>query len=463
MKISFYLDRVKKEDLIVWIKKPKDAPAKEATIWMYLTWNGEKYRYNTQQRVKICDWEEVRISIKNGREIEEVVQRVKKTATGAIVINKYLDALEFKVKNFANEHYTNESIPSKNAVINHLLLKNDEKDFTSCFERFITESKNGERRTKKGKIFSSGTTKQYKYNLRVIQDYEKYTGSKITWDSINDKFYNKFTNYLWDERGCFDNVVGARVKILKTFLRWVQEEGIVKTKLYSDKWIIWEQEADIVVLYPDELKLLNALELSGTLEEVRDIFIAGCMTCLRVSNHLNLSPTNLVGDYLKVVSVKSDKPIFIPVNPILKAIFNKYLNKYGTLLPTMYDRKFNFYLKDLGMALEKKIKSEDLPESFIGNEWGKPYTKTMFKRGKPVVIMKDLTEMISSHTMRRTGITNLLMAGLSEIEVKQISDHTLSSKAFQKYVKIAKRFIQDKSNAAWGQILGEETILRKVI
>lgn len=52
-------------------------------------------------------------------------------------------------------------------------------------------------------------------------------------------------------------------------------------------------------------------------------------------------------------------------------------------------------------------------------------------------------DLVSSHTMRRTGITNMLVAGMPELVVKKISGHTSDSKSFFRYVELAQK-ITDK-------------------
>ena len=53
-------------------------------------------------------------------------------------------------------------------------------------------------------------------------------------------------------------------------------------------------------------------------------------------------------------------------------------------------------------------------------------------------------DLVSSHTMRRTGITMLLMLGMPEFPVRKISGHSAHSKEFFRYVHVAQSYITDE-------------------
>ncbi len=49
-------------------------------------------------------------------------------------------------------------------------------------------------------------------------------------------------------------------------------------------------------------------------------------------------------------------------------------------------------------------------------------------------------DIVSSHIMRRTAITSLLVLGVSERTVRKISGHTESSSSFARYVNLAQSY-----------------------
>lgn len=424
------------------VRPDKDKNSKDVkTIYYYLTWGGLRLRKSTGEKCRQCDWIE---SDKKGK-----VQRVNGKLEYSTKVNVKLSDFENKIEKYFEPLVRVPVLEEVEALINGEEYVKDE--FKGVFARFIKESEDGDRVTKKGKRIKVLTIKSYKQVQNIILEFEKKTGYDLNWKNINDKFYLKLTNYLFDELDYYDNGVGTVVKVLKTFLNWAVDEGIIKSRLYTSNWIKWEEQIDIVVLYPDELNLLFNLEApTDRLQRTKDIFLAGCMTCLRVTNLLGVDKVDLTGNKLKVIAVKSDKPIHLEVPPLLMQIFKKYDN----MLPEISQAQFNTALKDLAKWLGEYIRTnrKSLKQGFIGNDWGKKFIKTRYKRGEPIRVQKEMSEMITSHTMRRTGITSLLMMGLSEIEVKSISGHSISSEDFAKYVKIAEQFINKKSTEAWSKI-----------
>lgn len=390
-------------------------------------------------------------------------QRVKAAVSGAENINDVLEKMEKR----AQKIYSEMDLPTLDRILKQLeepeqavvVPEVAQVLFFPALKRFIEDSRSGQRRTSKGKRIKPLTIKQYEGLQSVLLKYNETIALKISWQRLDLKFYHAFTDYCWDELDMYDNRVGTLVKNLKVFLNWCAGEGIIPHKLYTTKWVGWEEETDIVVLYPDELGILINIDLANAkLERTRDLFLMGCMTCFRVSNLLNLTEANLVENggrsAIKIISVKTAQPVFINLNEVGKKIIAKYKGAYDTLLPTISDQKFNENLKELAVALKSFLEKnpDKLKAGFIGNDWTKPFVRTRFKRGEPFYSNYEMTNRISSHTMRRTGITNLLMQGLSEIEVKEISGHTFGSKEFGKYEKIATQFIDKKASEAWDKI-----------
>lgn len=60
---------------------------------------------------------------------------------------------------------------------------------------------------------------------------------------------------------------------------------------------------------------------------------------------------------------------------------------------------------------------------------------------------------LSSHTMRRTAITTLLILGVPEHVVRKVSGHAPGSKEFYKYVLIAQDFLNKEVQQAHKKLL----------
>ncbi|WP_192811640.1 tyrosine-type recombinase/integrase [Pontibacter sp. BAB1700] len=225
-------------------------------------------------------------------------------------------------------------------------------------------------------------------------------------------------------------------------------------------WKVWKEKIEILVMYADEIRILHNMQIeSDKLTRTRDIFLIGAFTCLRVEDLLSLTDNDLlvIGDehYINTLVGKTQKNLTVRLNPIGVEIIKRYRKKYRTLLPPISSVKFNENLKDLAAAFKSHLK--ELKQSnelnIVGNDWEKDFKRVRWKRGKQVVEYVPKEKFISSHCMRRSGITNLLMLGMTPTEVKTISGHSFNSTDFEKYVRISEQVTANKSVEAWSKAL----------
>lgn len=330
-------------------------------------------------------------------------------------------------------------------------------ELLEAFEAFILASKNGTRKTKKGKKIAAPTITKYENTLKSLKRFSKDTKYVLSWEKINDKFYDAITNYLWHTKDNYDNYVGTIISVLIAFLNWCTDTKIIGSKLYTSNWIVWkEEEVDALVLYPDELRLLYEMPIEKQdLDDIRDLYVFGCLTCLRSANllHLKESDINIVGKvwHIAPVQVKVERTLWIRLHDIAISIIKKHRGKHKTLLPDVSYLQYNVGLKVLAAEFKKHIESLK-DKKLITNDWDKPFSRVRFKQGNAIKTEIDICKMLRPHTQRSTGITNLLLMGMREFEVKKISGHSKNSPAFGRYVRIAQRFVDAQSDTAWDKI-----------
>ena len=97
--------------------------------------------------------------------------------------------------------------------------------------------------------------------------------------------------------------------------------------------------------------------------------------------------------------------------------------------------------------------------------WTEVIGKSRTKRGNSILQKKETTgavltktagdyrfcDLLSSHTMRRTAITTMLMMGMKEHVVKQISGHAGNSKSFYRYVNLVQSYLDQESESVWSR------------
>lgn len=184
----------------------------------------------------------------------------------------------------------------------------------------------------------------------------------------------------------------------------------------------------------------------------KDVFVFGCTIGLRFSDIMNLRPINLekIEDkvYLVNRSIKTDTFTRIKLPPYTINIIQKYHKQQKTLIPVISLNQFNKNLKHIGELagwthVVGKVKSS------------RGVKKEMKKGGKSY----RFCDLLSSHVMRRTAITTLLIHGMPEPLVRKISGHAPGSKEFYKYVKYSEAFLDSETDKVFG-ILQSGTSVR---
>ena len=155
-------------------------------------------------------------------------------------------------------------------------------------------------------------------------------------------FYLKFTDYLYDDLGHFDNYVGSNIKLLKSFCHWIEVEKGINTGSFYKSFHVAKEEIPIIVLQPEQLNFLiynKALDtaLPKSLKNTKDFFVFGCTVGLRVSDIKALKKSNLeiLDDtwYLKVHSKKTKTLTKIKLPPYAINIIKRNQNRSSFLFP----------------------------------------------------------------------------------------------------------------------------------
>lgn len=328
-------------------------------------------------------------------------------------------------------------------------------NFIDLFDQFIKESVNGKRLQKNGKKLRAGSVENYTYVRKLLSDFARDKNVELRIRPISKlskrefafeknywkKFYKKFTDYLYNDLGHFDNYVGNNMKMIRVFFNYLNDEKGLNVGTFHKSFYVRKEEIQIVTLLPEQLNLLifsKELEdiLDPVLKRTKDIFVFGCTVALRVSDLLNLKKENLevVNNeyYLKVSSKKTQTFTRIKLPSYAVEILNRYKNKYKTLLPPLTNGRLNLNIKKLMATVN----------------WTNPIVKTRERRGLQVPVYKNsrsrthyrFCDMITSHSMRRTAITTMLCLGMPEHLVREISGHAPNSKEFFRYVKLSQSY-----------------------
>lgn len=295
-------------------------------------------------------------------------------------------------------------------------------------------------------------TRQEKMRLRVYIFDRLSTAQREKAIDWNMEYYRRLTQYLYS-RGHLDNYVGFHIKNLRSFLGYLYKERGLEIGPILRYYIVPKEEVPVVALLPDQLRyVIHSRKFNDSLlphqERVRDIFVFGCTVALRYRDLMRLDNRHLRvqnGNYfLQITSEKTGTSTSLLLPPYAIEVVEKYRNLHGTLLPNMSLCYFNKVLKEIAGLFPDEVL---MP-------------KVRHQRGKPIVIYKNpktkehykLSDHISSHVMRKTAITSMLMLGVPEYIVRQLSGHAPNSKEFYRYVQFSKTYMNQELTKAFDQL-----------
>lgn len=408
----------------IHLRKDKINQSGLIPLRLLITFNGERIRRNIHGvKVLDADWKKKEQRIKPSKAKDEYNFHVE--------YNKILDETVDDVKKLFRYIHLNNIKPTKEFVleklengINKIQLSHE---FYTSFNEFIEVNKS----TK-----SPRTIKSYNTTLNFLTDFEETTGFKITFDTLDNSFFDRLKDYTFLERENKNSYLAFITKVLKTFLNWSFEREYHQNLKYK-KFKAKEDETEIIYLTMDELlTLYNHKFESKRLEHVKDTYCFGCFTGLRFSDLEQIKPSYIFKDYIKI-NIQKTKSIDhkIPLNKYSKELLKKYKDTIYEPLPIISGQKFNKYLKEC--CKEAKINTPTTITRYVGQ---KRVDKTLPKY-----------QLISSHTARKTFVTNSLILGMKEMVVRNITGHK-KEESFRKYVKIAEDFKQQEMDNTWNKI-----------
>ena len=194
---------------------------------------------------------------------------------------------------------------------------------------------------------------------------------------------------------------------------------------------------DAIYLTPEEIEKLHKARLTGTMAEIRDRFVIGCVTGLRYSDYSRFGPGHIKNGIISILTQKKNRRVEIPVHRYVAEILRRNKNDLPMAATLRY---FNMMLPRIGskagirelvntehleLTQTDEINARDLIEGI------QPTTVRKVVRGK---IPK--CELITTHTARRSFATNAYLAGIPAAKIMLITGHTTES-SFFRYIRIA--------------------------
>lgn len=300
--------------------------------------------------------------------------------------NKTLDIIEREVKIiFQNTDYFSLST-------NLLRAKID-----ACLERG-TGASNDE-----FKVYLDMKVKEnHKYH-QLKNKLEKY--SRLSWSNINAKWLQQYVRDL-ELQGLARNTIAKQINALKSLLNDAAKDNLNHSTQYKHFSYSPEIVYKTYLTMQEVEAIYNLKDLSPALDIIKDLFIVGCLTGLRVENYTNIDQSLSINtdDTITAIVNKNGPRITIPQHYIIKDI----ILKYKGLPPPRSVWAINRGIKKI--AEKAKINS---PVISVREEGGVRVTTTLPKY-----------KTITSHTARRTLVTLLYLQNVKLDYIRSILGHS---------------------------------------
>lgn len=318
--------------------------------------------------------------------------------------------------------------------------------FTDWIQKYID---NSPQRLYKGNPISPRTIQHHTTAKNKFTGYEKYSNRKLRFQDINLEFYRDFLFYCRNIEKLNDNTFGTQIAILKTWCKNIEIEGLPINQEYKhSEFRVLTNPTKDVYLTEKEINAVYAHDFSHSerLDNVRDNFIFGLRTGLRISDFLKLEKFNFVGNFIEIITQKTAHPVVIPMHQQIKAILAK---RNGNLPHQISDAKFNEYVKEVCKAVgfTEMIEGAKMTNKKDEKDFFPDITIISKNKNRKAFGTFPKHELISSHTCRRSFASNLY-GKLSNMTIMAITGHKTESQ-FLKYIKITPRENAEKLKEHW--------------
>jgi integrase len=218
--------------------------------------------------------------------------------------------------------------------------------------------------------------------------------SKVKIKEVTNKTIENFIDYLSSKNYSLESIK-RHANRFKFFLNRAENMNLQVNKNYKEKIVIKKVKEEVKEIYLNEKEIESIYNIDYSknlmLDNIRDNFIIGLCTGLRVSDfNNNLNQNNIVDGYIDIKTKKTGTPVAIPLHKYIVEILNK---RNGSLPKKVNDVQFNESIK----TICQKAKINEITQGLLFD------AKT--KRNK--LGNYEKYKLVSSHICRRSFATNL--------------------------------------------------------
>jgi len=289
----------------------------------------------------------------------------------------------------------------------------------------------------------------------AVENLQKYLNGQVIMPiNVTSEFYTFLISFLYsgkNGRVLKPSTVELYLNQIRTALNFAAKHNCTVSETYQD-FKIDNYEASQIALTVEDIAVIDSFDIEmykeriksllgkgdglhniarfsfTLLQKVKDHFVLSCNLGQRISDSKRIDPYMFdeTGTIFKVTQQKTGgkATVYLPKYSVTKKIALKILKKYGYKAPA-YGINTGNYNKYLHLLMHA-----------IGGDFLEVVRSQNKINGQIVTEEKQKWQMISSHTARRTFITNMERNGFSLSQIAKCSGHK-DYRVIQRYIKTA--------------------------
>lgn len=261
-------------------------------------------------------------------------------------------------------------------------------------------------------------TAKYPAYKSILKMFEAANLCEATWDNLTKVRLQKFVDYMGERLS--PNSVNQYAAKLKSVLNLYSDE-VLLPRGYAKVLTPRKVTSTAVFLTEEELqKLIEYTPKNERERYVRNVFVTCAFVGCRHSDAINLNESNINGDTLQYVSIKTKIQAIVPLKPIVREyILNRPQIEVDD---TTYNRIIRNICRKCGIT--EKVKVFKAGKECEGEKW----------------------QYVSSHTARRSCASNLYLKGLDLYTISRFLGHS-STDMTAKYICCGIRELPQEAKA----------------
>lgn len=381
------------------------------------------------------------------------------------------------------------------------------REILNYFSYFFEGIKSGAILMKNGKRYGDSTIVVYNTFGRFLSEWLNDT-PHLMFDELREENAAQF-RALMESKGMMANTKNKLTNCMRHLCNYAASQGIIKTIAPTKIWSSTEVEDDEkrmeVYVTDSELDALYLCKVEDAeLQAAKDLFVFGTLIGQRFSDFNDIQPDNFIeedGDiYLTLRQKKTGADVVIALDDE-KAI--EIAKRYNYALPNVGHQRMNVLIKRLFQNISAAVPSldewmittlssreadaethyqelcnrkrngETLNEndrktlsklSAAARQYGGEFGQ-IYRRDKKSRVIKQKWALISTHTARRSFVTNAIQDGtLERHEIMSVTGHK-NERVFNQYDKTEKlmraKQIAAKKAAAKGKPSAKKVRMRR--